>query len=698
MRLGWRHTNRQSQIVYFDTDEQSTNSTSLVDQGQQKDRQQQQHQLPPQQLSSGEVEASSSSCATTAPLDRSSGSSSCSSLSDDLSSLGGVGSDDDDDSSSSSSLPPPQQQQHSQAFLTTTTSLNDMAVLTANCDIEEDPPYEIGSHNGCGSGGKDRSGSRSCNKNHINNNGSLINRLLPQRQQNNNRNSSSSTIESNEDDDDDEGSEDAVRKSNSEAQQQRQRQRQQLPPDDSLSREHPMSPQHQDQQQQQHQQQQQQLDSDNNEMEHNNSNGNTVPLSNTVDYGQEGTDRSSEHVDSNEYEADDQQRPRKRGKQFSKRSNGSNGLGRDESDDDDDSIPDDDGDETDIEDDDNDDDDDDDDEGSDHEVPLWKPQDTQSVCEFTHTIRDYSAKRDSGCKKAEYSSTTVDNLGNKWRLIVYVNGNGRASNNHLSLFLQVADADDLPFGWKKAVSYVLTLEHPHVGAGLSYAKRNPDKTFKLCPKAIDWGWSQFITSDRIQQESFVSNDSLVVRASVTVKSSSVDIDLDDAELYLKCAVEEGRPDAVQLCLDQGASVNCQFKDDLYTPLHTACSTSPNEDGVNAALGSGGGEHNKPSTAQSKNNNNNTMATHEGSMQVLELLLEKGADGNACNKWRETPLLIAANNGHKAAVEALLKHGADPSLCSEAGWSALTFAAHKVRVDRIPKSLHYFPAVLSLSYY
>ena len=77
-----------------------------------------------------------------------------------------------------------------------------------------------------------------------------------------------------------------------------------------------------------------------------------------------------------------------------------------------------------------------------------------------------------------------------------------------------------------------------------------------------------------------------------------------------------------------------------------------------------------------------MASHEGSMQVLELLLEKGADGNACNKWRETPLLIAANNGHKAAVEALLRHGADPSLCSEAGWSALTFAAHKVRFIRV----------------
>lgn len=283
----------------------------------------------------------------------------------------------------------------------------------------------------------------------------------------------------------------------------------------------------------------------------------------------------------------------------------------------------------------------DDDSRSQTNVP-WKPQNVQSTCEFTHNILDYAQKRESGCKKAEYSAVTTDELGNRWRLIVYVNGNGRASNHHLSLFLQVADADDLPFGWKKSVSYVLTLEHP-AGGSLSYAKRNPDKTFKLCPKAIDWGWSQFITSDRIQQEGFVHADSLTVRAQVTVKSSSVEIDEEDAELYLKCAVEEGDANSVKLCLEQGASVNCQFKDDLYTPLHTACSSG----------------------------------TAAGSMEVLQLLLEKGADGNACNKWRETPLLIAANNGHRLAVEALLQHGANPSLCSEAGWSALTFAAHKV---------------------
>ena len=68
----------------------------------------------------------------------------------------------------------------------------------------------------------------------------------------------------------------------------------------------------------------------------------------------------------------------------------------------------------------------------------WGPQNQQSTCEFTHTITNYSQKRESGCKKAEYSATTVDAYGNRWRLIVYVNGNGRASNHHLSLFLQVS--------------------------------------------------------------------------------------------------------------------------------------------------------------------------------------------------------------------------------------------------------------------
>jgi hypothetical protein len=95
---------------------------------------------------------------------------------------------------------------------------------------------------------------------------------------------------------------------------------------------------------------------------------------------------------------------------------------------------------------------------SDQEIP-WKPQATQSTCEFTHTIVNYSQKRDSGCKKAEYSATTVDEFGNRWRLIVYVNGNGRASNHHLSLFLQVRNEIKC---CRLSMGFALLVTHPFV--------------------------------------------------------------------------------------------------------------------------------------------------------------------------------------------------------------------------------------------
>jgi len=55
----------------------------------------------------------------------------------------------------------------------------------------------------------------------------------------------------------------------------------------------------------------------------------------------------------------------------------------------------------------------------------------------------------------------------------------------------------------------------------------------------------------------------------------------------------------------------------------------------------------------------------GSLEVLKLLLERVSNGNACSKWQEMLLLIAANSNYHDAVDALLKHGADPFFCSEA---------------------------------
>jgi len=54
------------------------------------------------------------------------------------------------------------------------------------------------------------------------------------------------------------------------------------------------------------------------------------------------------------------------------------------------------------------------------------------------------------------------------------------------------------------------------------------------------------------------------------------------------------------------------------------------------------------------------ALHESAFLGLEnfvhLLLESGADPNACDIKKKTPLALAAQNGHLNVVEALLQKG------------------------------------------
>jgi len=104
---------------------------------------------------------------------------------------------------------------------------------------------------------------------------------------------------------------------------------------------------------------------------------------------------------------------------------------------------------------------------------------------------------------------------------------------------------------------------------------------------------------------------------------------------------KGYDDIVTLLLDAEAPINVRVTEDLSTPLHKACAGSK-----------------------------------EGHLEAVKLLLEGGADVHALNKWRETPLLTAANHGQAKAVAALLRHNADPCKCTDTGWSPLSIAAYK----------------------
>jgi len=90
------------------------------------------------------------------------------------------------------------------------------------------------------------------------------------------------------------------------------------------------------------------------------------------------------------------------------------------------------------------------------------------------------------------------------------------------------------------------------------------------------------------------------------------------------------------------------------------------------------------------------------MEVTELLVSHGANVNACDLWRYTPLHESVAKGKHQIVKYLLKHGADPTkknrdgnlpidLCKDEDIadllqanSALLDAAKKGNLDKVKK--------------
>ena len=69
-----------------------------------------------------------------------------------------------------------------------------------------------------------------------------------------------------------------------------------------------------------------------------------------------------------------------------------------------------------------------------------------------------------------------------------------------------------------------------------------------------------------------------------------------------------------------------------------------------------------------------FASHSGHLQVVELLLKKGADPNIHAINGLTALIIASINGHLQLSELLLQEKADPNAHDNEGWTSLMFAS------------------------
>jgi ankyrin repeat protein len=80
-----------------------------------------------------------------------------------------------------------------------------------------------------------------------------------------------------------------------------------------------------------------------------------------------------------------------------------------------------------------------------------------------------------------------------------------------------------------------------------------------------------------------------------------------------------------------------------------------------------------------------MASREGHIEVVQLLLDRGADVNAQDDDLSTPLHFAARCGDLQVAEVLIKHDANPHLQNKNGRIPLQVAWKKSR-DKLAQLL------------
>jgi len=129
---------------------------------------------------------------------------------------------------------------------------------------------------------------------------------------------------------------------------------------------------------------------------------------------------------------------------------------------------------------------------------------------------------------------------------------------------------------------------------------------------------------------------------------------------LHAALRKERVDITQLLLGHGADVNSKGYEDR-TPLHIALQWG--DVGIIQAH-----------TRDKFDWTSLHLASRRSHLDVLRLLLDRGADANAQTSHEMTPLHFAACNGHFQIAEVLLAHGVDPRIRNKKGQTAFEQAS------------------------
>ncbi|CAM9759150.1 unnamed protein product [Chrysoparadoxa australica] len=137
--------------------------------------------------------------------------------------------------------------------------------------------------------------------------------------------------------------------------------------------------------------------------------------------------------------------------------------------------------------------------------------------------------------------------------------------------------------------------------------------------------------------------------------------------------EREHPERVKDLLRRGADMDCKDREG-ETPMMLAVREGK-EECVRALLSAGEyrGQRELKAVLEAANIWDETclhLAASEGRLEMLNMLLEKGAPVNPQNDSGETPLMTAVVNGHESCARALMLAGADLEMVDVNGGTAL----------------------------
>ncbi|GMI92284.1 ubiquitin-specific protease 13 [Hibiscus trionum] len=126
---------------------------------------------------------------------------------------------------------------------------------------------------------------------------------------------------------------------------------------------------------------------------------------------------------------------------------------------------------------------------------------------FTWKIDNFSSLN----TKKHYSDVFVVG-GYKWRILIFPKGNYK---DHLSLYLDVADSESLPYGWSRYAQFSLTVINQ---TNNNYSIRK-DAQHQFNAKGSDWGFESFMPLGELYDlcKGYLVNDTLIVEAEVVVR-------------------------------------------------------------------------------------------------------------------------------------------------------------------------------------